>query len=264
MEITEARIKLMPSRSDRLQAFCTITIDNDFVIRDIKIIEGAKGAFVAMPSRKLTDKCPKCGGKNHLRARHCNDCGGKLDENRATKDKRGRAKLHADIAHPINSACRERIQAKIIEAFEEEVARSKEPGYVPAPLYDDEEPEESDFAHEEHAHEEHAHEEHAPAAPAPAPPAPAPAPREPEPAPSEEPEDVSEFAQEPEETPAPAPRERAPAARREVEPPVEESELDDAQKELDEINRELRALEEEEEEDKEKEEEDDAFSSGIL
>ena len=259
MEITEARIKLMPSRSDRLQAFCTITIDNDFVIRDIKIIEGAKGAFVAMPSRKLTDKCPKCGGKNHLRARHCNDCGGKLDENRATKDKRGRAKLHADIAHPINSACRERIQAKIIEAFEEEVARSKEPGYVPAPLYDDEEPEESDFAHEEHAHEEHA-----PAAPAPAPPAPAPAPHEPEPAPSEAPEDVSEFAQEPEETPAPPPRERAPAARREVEPPVEESELDDAQKELDEINRELRALEEEEEEDKEKEEEDDAFSSGIL
>ena len=75
MEITEARIKLMPSRSDRLQAFCTITIDSDFVIRDIKIIEGAKGAFVAMPSRKLTDKCPKCGGKNHLRARHCNDCG---------------------------------------------------------------------------------------------------------------------------------------------------------------------------------------------
>ena len=47
MEITEAKIKLMPARSDRLQAFCTITIDNDFVIRDIKIIEGAKGAFVA-------------------------------------------------------------------------------------------------------------------------------------------------------------------------------------------------------------------------
>ena len=141
MEITEAKIKLMPSRSDRLQAFCTITIDNDFVIRDIKIIEGAKGAFVAMPSRKLTDKCPKCGGKNHLRARHCNECGAKLDENRATKDKRGRAKLHADIAHPINSACRERIQSKIIEAYQEEVARSKEPGYVPAQFEEDEEEE---------------------------------------------------------------------------------------------------------------------------
>jgi stage V sporulation protein G len=144
VEITEAKIKLMPSRTDRLQAFCTITIDNDFVIRDIKIIEGAKGAFVAMPSRKLTDKCPKCGGKNHLRARHCNDCGGPLDENRATRDKRGRAKLHADIAHPINSACRERIQKKILEAYEQEVARSGEPGYVAPKLYEDEEFEELD------------------------------------------------------------------------------------------------------------------------
>jgi len=144
VEITEAKIKLMPSRTDRLQAFCTITIDNDFVIRDIKIIEGAKGAFVAMPSRKLTDKCPKCGGKNHLRARHCNDCGGPLDENRATRDKRGRAKLHADIAHPINSACRERIQKKILEAYEQEVAHSKEPGYVAPKLYEDEEFEELD------------------------------------------------------------------------------------------------------------------------
>ena len=65
MEITEVKVKLMEEKRDRLQAFCTITLDNDFVIRDIKIIEGAKGAFVAMPSRKLTDKCPKCCGKNH-------------------------------------------------------------------------------------------------------------------------------------------------------------------------------------------------------
>ena len=156
MEITEAKIKLMPSRTDRLQAFCTITIDNDFVIRDIKIIEGAKGAFVAMPSRKLTDKCPKCGGKNHLRARHCNDCGGPLDENRATRDRRGRAKLHADIAHPINSACRERIQKKIIEAYGQEVARSKEPGYVPAKFTEEDEfgePDEFLATHEERIEE---------------------------------------------------------------------------------------------------------------
>jgi stage V sporulation protein G len=156
VEITEAKIKLMPSRTDRLQAFCTITIDNDFVIRDIKIIEGAKGAFVAMPSRKLTDKCPKCGGKNHLRARHCNDCAGPLDENRATRDRRGRAKLHADIAHPINTACRERIQKKIIEAYEAEVARSKEPGYVAPKFVEDDELGETDetlSAHEDRIEE---------------------------------------------------------------------------------------------------------------
>jgi stage V sporulation protein G len=153
VEITEVKVKLTESRTDRLQAFCTVTIDNDFVIRDLKIIEGAKGPFVAMPSRKLTDKCGKCGGKNHLRARHCNDCGNRLDENRAGKDDRGRAKLHADIAHPINSSCRERFQKKILEAYQQEVERSKQPGYVPTQLYDDEELVELE-EHEEAHHEE--------------------------------------------------------------------------------------------------------------
>ena len=48
------------------------------------------------------------------------------------KDDEGRAKLYADIAHPINSACREMIQQRVIQAFEEEKARSKLPGYVPS------------------------------------------------------------------------------------------------------------------------------------
>src|SRR5919198_296823 len=107
----------MEDRGDKLQAFCTITLDDSFVIRDLKIIEGAKGIFVAMPSRKLTDRCPGCGGKNHLRARYCNQGGGKLDEDRATRDADGRVKLHADIAHPINSACREVIQTAVLKAF---------------------------------------------------------------------------------------------------------------------------------------------------
>ena len=139
LEITEVKVKLMEEKRDRLQAFCTITLDNEFVIRDLKIIEGAKGYFVAMPSRKLTDKCPKCSGKNQLRSKFCSDCGGRLNENRAPKDERGRAKLHADIAHPINQACRERMQAKIVEAFKAELDRSKEPGYVPTALYEDDE-----------------------------------------------------------------------------------------------------------------------------
>ena len=103
MEITEVRIKLMEDNSgsnERLQAFCSITFDDMFVIRDLKIIEGAKGFFVAMPSRKLTDRCHNCGTKNHLRSRFCNQCGCRLDENRALRDADGRAKLHADIAHP--------------------------------------------------------------------------------------------------------------------------------------------------------------------
>jgi stage V sporulation protein G len=128
--ITEVRIKLMEDNNERLQAFCSVTLDNAFVVRDLKIIEGTKGSFVAMPSRKLTDRCPGCGSKNHLRARFCNQCGSKLNEERATRDADGRAKLHADIAHPINSACREVIQGAVLKAYKEERERSKQPGYV--------------------------------------------------------------------------------------------------------------------------------------
>lgn len=130
MVITEVRIKLVEENNERLMAFCSITLDNAFVIRDLKIIEGTKGLFVAMPSRKLTDRCGHCGSKNHLRSRFCNNCGHKLDENRAARDMDGRAKLHADIAHPINSTCREVMQSAIIKAFSDEKERAKLPGYV--------------------------------------------------------------------------------------------------------------------------------------
>jgi stage V sporulation protein G len=130
VEISEVRIKLMDDPHERLQAFCSITFDACFVIRDLKIIQGAKGSFVAMPSRKLTDRCPRCHTKNHLRALHCNQCGAKLNDERASKDNDGRAKLYADIAHPINSECRELIQRRVLEAYDSELVRSREPGYV--------------------------------------------------------------------------------------------------------------------------------------
>lgn len=135
MEITEIRIKLVHEPGERLQAFCSITFDNCFVIRDLKIIEGTSGPFVAMPSRRLTSHCHQCGSKNHLRAVYCNQCGARLKEDRVVRDDEGRAKLYADIAHPINSACREMIQQRVIQAFREEVERSKQPGYVST--YDD-------------------------------------------------------------------------------------------------------------------------------
>ena len=134
MEITEVRIKLMEDPSERLQAFCSITFDHAFVIRDLKIIGGTNGAFVAMPSRRLTSHCPQCGGKNHLKAGYCNQCGMRLKHDTSREDE-GRAKLYADIAHPINQACRDMIQQKVIEAFHLEQERAKQPGYVSS--YDD-------------------------------------------------------------------------------------------------------------------------------
>jgi stage V sporulation protein G len=130
VEITEVRIKLMEEPGERLKAFCSVTFDDCFVVRDLKIIEGTNGPFVAMPSRKLTSHCPKCGMKNHLRAAHCNQCGARLEDGRAPKDADGRAKLYADIAHPINSECREMIQESVIREFFDEIERAKQPGYV--------------------------------------------------------------------------------------------------------------------------------------
>ena len=135
VEITEVRVKLMEDSDDRLQGFCSITFDDCFVVRDLKIIEGTNGPFVAMPSRKLTAHCPKCGCKNHLRSGYCNQCGLKLKDDLAAKDQDGRAKLYADIAHPINSHCREMIQNRVIMEYRSERERSQEPGYVSR--YDD-------------------------------------------------------------------------------------------------------------------------------
>jgi stage V sporulation protein G len=138
MEITEVRVKLMEDSEDRLRAFCSITIDHCFVIRDLKIIEGANGPFVAMPSRKLSARCGRCGHKNHLRSMYCNQCGSRL---RGMQDLRevegGNAnKLYADIAHPINQQCRDMIQQSVIGEYALELERAKLPGYKSR--YDDE------------------------------------------------------------------------------------------------------------------------------
>ena len=99
MEITEVRVKLMDEPGERLQAFCSITFDDAFVVRDLKIIEGSTGPFVAMPSRKLTAHCAQCGCKNHLRAAFCNQCGGRLKEQQAAK---GAARA-AGLAQPVRN-----------------------------------------------------------------------------------------------------------------------------------------------------------------
>ncbi len=132
MEITEVRIKLLPQHNaheDRLRAFCTVTFENAVVVRDLKIIEGQNGFFVAMPSRKLTSRCPRCSAKNHLRARFCNDCGAHLKPQTVTED--NRLRFHADIAHPINARTRGMMEKCILEGYHQELESSKQPGYQP-------------------------------------------------------------------------------------------------------------------------------------
>ncbi|MFO1009239.1 MAG: SpoVG family protein [Planctomycetota bacterium] len=136
MNITEIRIKLLANQRDKLRAFASMTIDDCLVIRDIKIIEGGRGLFVAMPSRKLCDRCPSCAGKNPIRSRYCNECGHRLGEGRGDLDERGRPRLYADISHPINQDARDFVQTQILRAYWNELERSKQEGYV-AQSFDD-------------------------------------------------------------------------------------------------------------------------------
>ena len=129
MEITEVRIKLVRESGDRLQAFCTITIDREFVVRDLRIIQGQRGPFVAMPSRRLMERCPGCSMKNEVRARFCNCCGGRLAD-RSDRTSESRTRTFADIAHPINSTCRQRIQTAVLDAYGEELQKAGDPNYV--------------------------------------------------------------------------------------------------------------------------------------
>ena len=124
MKITEVRIFSKEGVDKKLRAFCTITFDDCFVVRDIKIIEGNKGYFVAMPSRRVKEPCPKCSHRNVIRSRYCNQCGTALpavsNDSEHEADAHLRQAEHKDLAHPITAECREYIQRTVLEAYQKE------------------------------------------------------------------------------------------------------------------------------------------------
>lgn len=89
MQITDVRVRKI-TKEGKMRAIVSITIDDEFVIHDIKVIEGEKGLFIAMPSKKATD------GE------------------------------YRDIAHPINSSTRESIQNIILEKYEKALLEPEE------------------------------------------------------------------------------------------------------------------------------------------
>jgi len=123
MEITEVRIFQKEGANNKLKAYATITIDNAFVVRNIKIIEGKSGLFIAMPSRKIKESCPKCNHKNVVHSKFCNECGSQLPVSTQTAVPSSEAEHdlrqseHKDIAHPITVQAREYIQKKILDAY---------------------------------------------------------------------------------------------------------------------------------------------------
>ena len=127
MEITQIRVHLKDSEDSKLKAFVTLTFDDMFVVRDLKVIEGKKGLFVAMPSVKMKEPCPKCGKKIPVRSKFCCECGARIPE--PSKEHNGQPEEevredHKDIAHPITAEAREYIRNKVLEAFESEKGKS--------------------------------------------------------------------------------------------------------------------------------------------
>ena len=123
MEITEVRVVLKDSPDKKLKAYATVTFDNAFVVRNVKVIEGTSGLFIAMPSRKIKQPCPKCGFKNEMRSKYCNQCAASLPvvSRPMTPDTATGAQLeHKDIAHPITQSFREYLQKRVLEAYEQE------------------------------------------------------------------------------------------------------------------------------------------------
>lgn len=124
MDISEVRIFLKEGSDRKLKAYATVTLDNSFVVRNVKVIEGNRGLFVAMPSRKLKESCPKCGYANVVRSKFCNDCGARLEP--GVPRQQGldgpRQSEHRDIAHPITQEFREYLQKKVLDAYQTEKA----------------------------------------------------------------------------------------------------------------------------------------------
>jgi len=126
VEITEIRIILKDSQDKKLKAYATVTFDNVFVVRDIKVIEGGAGLFIAMPSRKVKHACPKCAFKNELRSKYCNQCAAPLPVEanlQRAEEAPGSQSEHRDIAHPITQTFREYLQKKILEVYAQEKAK---------------------------------------------------------------------------------------------------------------------------------------------
>ncbi len=123
MEITEVRVFLKEGHDKKLKAYTTVTFDNAFVVRNIKVIQGAEDLFIAMPSRKMKKSCPKCNFRNEVGSKFCNQCGANLpvEQHLAQPTEEMKAE-HRDVAHPITQEFREYLQKKVLEAYKKEMA----------------------------------------------------------------------------------------------------------------------------------------------
>lgn len=124
MKITEVRIFVKEGQDKKLKAYATVTFDDSFVVRNIKVIQGASGIFVAMPSRKLKISCSKCSYKNEVGSKYCNQCGVEVKSISNEEMARDAKAEHRDIAHPISQEFRDYLQSEILKVYNVEVEKS--------------------------------------------------------------------------------------------------------------------------------------------
>jgi len=124
MEITEVKVFVKDSPDKKLKAYTNVTFDNVFVVRNIKVIEGTGGLFIAMPSRKVKQPCQKCSFKNEIHSKFCNQCGTSLPQVAksliAEEIANNSQAEHKDIAHPITQSFREYLQKAVLDEFARE------------------------------------------------------------------------------------------------------------------------------------------------
>lgn len=123
VEITDVQVNLCANNEDRLRAYCAVVFDNSFVVHNVRIIEKADGILVAMPSRKLTSKCPVCHFRNPVDGTFCGNCGTRLRDDAAVRRVQHDTKIHFDVAHPINPTCRRQIEEAVMRAYQEALQR---------------------------------------------------------------------------------------------------------------------------------------------
>jgi stage V sporulation protein G len=116
MEVSEVRISLREDEGKRLKAYATVTFDHSFVVRNIKVVEGNEGLFVAMPAKKARQFCSRCGKKVEVGSRFCNHCANPQPVSIKNSDVQ-RQINHQDVAHPINQEFRDYLQSKILSAY---------------------------------------------------------------------------------------------------------------------------------------------------
>ena len=124
MKITETRIFVKEGQDKKLKAYATVTFDDAFVVRNIKVIQGAGGIFIAMPSRKLKISCSRCNFKNEVGSKYCNQCGTEMKLESDEEKARDAKTEHRDIAHPILQQFRDYLQSEVLKAYEAEVMRT--------------------------------------------------------------------------------------------------------------------------------------------